>query len=264
MENKLRKYINKKFRLYPKTIEILEVREELFSIILDKYNDCIQTGMNEEQSFREAIELMVDYKEAVREVETGSSLSALKRKAISMAAISTFYFVMLTAVYLFVSMVVVGSFEHTWLIAVGGAFIYLVYFSINAYQYTKLFNLNILSRCGIGLIYFTLIPVFYVFPSLYVAVMGYPSIWGQSWLIIILILLLYIMTDYIVYRKQISTLQRGLHLIAAGFALTTILYLFVSIWFDLWGTAWIVYVLYLALISLAFYIWEKTGKESTS
>ena len=30
MENKLRKYINKKFHLYPKTKEIVEVREELW------------------------------------------------------------------------------------------------------------------------------------------------------------------------------------------------------------------------------------------
>jgi len=261
MQNKLRKYINKKFRLYPKTKEILEVREELFSIILDKYNDCIQSGMDEERSFREAIEMMIDYKEAIREVETGSSLSALKRNVISIAAFSTFYFVMLTAVYLFVSIVVFESFEHTWLIAVGGTFVYLVYFSVKAYQYATLFNLNVLARYGIGLIYFSLIPAFYVFPSLYVSVMGYPSIWGQSWVIVILIVLLYILTDYIVYRKQISGIQRGLHLIAAGLLLTTVLYLAFSIYFELWSKAWILYVVYLALVSLVFFISEKTGKR---
>lgn len=263
MQNKLRKYINKKFRLYPKTKEILEVREELFSIVLDKYNDSIQSGMSEEQSYREAIDMMVDYKEAIREVETGSSLSALKRNVISIAAFSTFYFIMLTAVYLFVSMVVFDSFQHTWLLAVGGTFVYLVYFSIKAYQYATLFNLNVLARCGIGLIYLSFIPVFYVLPSLYVSVIGYPSIWGQSWMLVLFILLLYILTDYLVYRKQISGMQRGLHLIAAGLILTTIVYLSASIWFHQWGTAWIVYVAYLALVSLSFYIVEKTGKEGT-
>lgn len=260
MENKLRKYINKKFRLYPKTKEILEVREELFSIILDKYDDSLQSGMNQEQSFLEAIEMMADYKSAIKEVETGSSLSALKKNVISMAAISTFYFVMLTAVYLFVSMVVVSTFEHTWLIAVGGAFIYLVYFSVNAYQYAKLFNLKVLTRCGIGLIFLSSVPVLYVFPSLYVAVMGPYSIWGQSWVIVLVILLIYILTDYMVYRKMISMMERGLHLVTAGFVLTTILYLSASIWLHLWSTAWILYVVYLALVSLAFYIGEKTGK----
>jgi len=262
MENKLRKYINKKFRLYPKTKEILEVREELFSIISDKYNDCISSGMNEEQSYWDAIELIGDYKEAVREVETGSSLSALKRNVISVAAFTTFYFVMLTAVYLFASMVVFDSFEHTWLIAVGGAFVYLVYFSFKAYQYARLFNLNLLARCGIGLIYLSFVPLFYVFPSLYVSVMGYPSIWGQSWIIILWILFLYILTDYLVYRAQTSLLQRGIHLIAAGLVLTTILYLSASIWLNLWSTAWIIFVAYLAFVSLAFYIVEKTEKRN--
>jgi hypothetical protein len=263
MQNKLRKYINKKFRLYPKTKEVIEVREELYSIILDKYNDSILSGMDEERSYREAIEMMVDYKEAVREVETGSSLSALKKNVISVAAFSTFYFVMLTAVYLFISMVVLETFEHTWLVAVGGAFVYLVYFSVKAYQYASLFKLNVLTRCGIGLIYLCLIPIFYVFPSLYVSEMGYPSIWGQSWLMVILIFLLYIVTDYLVYREQISGIQRGLHLIVAGLLFTTVLYLVASLYFQLWSTAWIIYVVYLAIVSLAFYVSEKTGKEGS-
>lgn len=261
MQNKLRKYINKKFRLYPKTKEILEVREELFSIILDKYNDSVQSGMDEQSSYREAVEMMADYKAAVREVETGSSLSALKRNFISIAAFSTFYFVMLVAVYLFVSMVVYKTFENTWLIAVGGVFLYLVYFSIKAYQYATLFNLGVLSRCGIGLIYLSLIPIFYIFPSLYISVMGYPPIWGQSWMIVLLVLLLYILTDYIVYRNQISGLQRGLHLTAAGLVFTTVIYLCASIYFHLWSTAWILYVVFLAIVSLAVYIGERAGKE---
>ena len=261
MQNKLRKYINKKFRLYPKTKEILEVREELFSIVLDKYNDCIQSGMDEERSFRESIEMMADYKEAIREVETGSSLSALKRNVVSIAAFSTFYFVMLTAVYLFVSIIVFESFEHTWLIAVGGAFVYLIYFSVKAYQYATLFNLNVLARYGIGLIYLSLIPMFYVFPSLYISVMGYPSIWAQSWVVVIIIILLYILADYFVYRKQISGIQRGLHLLAAGLVLTTVLYLAASLYFELWSKAWILFVVYLAIVSLVFYISEKNGKR---
>ena len=122
MENKLRKHINKRFRLYPKTTEILEVREELFSIMVDKYRDCLEAGKTEDQSFQEATDMMVDYKEAIAEVESGSSHSALRRMLVSVAAFTTFYFVALTSVYLFASMVVVRSFERTWLLAVAGAF----------------------------------------------------------------------------------------------------------------------------------------------
>ena len=106
MEKKLRKYINRKFFLYPKTEKIIEVREELYSIMLDQYSDCLAAGISQEQSYKKAIEMTLDYKSAVKEVETGSSMGALKKNLISTASFSTFYFLTLTAIFLFVSIVV--------------------------------------------------------------------------------------------------------------------------------------------------------------
>jgi len=258
MEKKLRKLLNRKFALYPRTDKIIEVRDELYSIMLDKYNDCLESGLSREEGYKEAAEMMIDYKDAIKEVETGSSLSALRKNLISTATFSTFYFIAVTFAYLFVSMFVLKTFEKTWLIAVGGAFLYLLYFSVIAYQYTRLFNFNTLRRCGIALIYFSLIPILYVFPSLYLSVVHSRNVWSFSWLVMIIIGFLYILSDYIANRKRISTLERDIHILAAGFLLTTGLYLSASIWFHLWSTAWIVYVLYLALASLAFYLGEKT------
>ena len=261
MEKKLRKFINRKFFLYPKTDKIIEVREELYSIMLDKYNDCLDSGMAKEDSYKNAIEMTLDYKDAVKEVETGSSLSALKKNLISTASFSTFYFLTLTAIYLFISIVVLKSFNMTWLVPVGGAFLYLFYFALNGYQYARLFNFKAFKRCGIALIYGSLIPILYVFPSLYLSVVHSKNVWGHSWLIVVIIVYLYIMTDYIANRKHFSTLERDIHLLAAGLVLTTILYLSASIWFHLWGSAWILYVVYLALVSLTFYISEKMGRS---
>lgn len=260
MEAKIRKHINRKFFMYPKIDKILEVREELYTIMLDKYNDCLDSGMTKEESYKKAIEMMADYKAAIKEVETGNSLGALKKNLITVASFSSFYFIALTFIYLLVSMVVLRTFEKTWLIPVGGAFVYLLYFSVIAYQYTKLFNFQTLKRCGIALIYFCLIPLLYVFPSLYLSVVQSRNIWPFSWVVVIFIGFLYIMTDYIAYRKRISSLERDIHILSAGFLFTTILYLAASMWFQLWSTAWIIYVLYLALASLAFYISEKTRK----
>ena len=79
MEEKLKRYIDRKFLLYPKTKEILEVRDELYSIMLDKYNDCLNMGITQEESYKRATEMTDDYKEAIRELEKGSSLGALKK-----------------------------------------------------------------------------------------------------------------------------------------------------------------------------------------
>jgi hypothetical protein len=261
MEKRLRKYINRKFFFYPKTDKIIEVREELFSLMLDKYTDCLESGLPKDECYERAIEMMEDYKNAIREVETGSSLATLKKSLVSMAAFSSFYFITLTFIYLLVSMVVLKSFDKTWLIIVGGAFVYLLYFSIIAYRYARLFNFRALARCGIALIYFSLAPILYVFPSLYLSVVHSINIWPYSWLIVIALGFLYILTDYLAYRNSISSLERDIHLLAAGLLLTTALYLAASLWFSLWGIAWLVYVLYLAFVSLAFYISEKVRKE---
>lgn len=260
MERKLRKLVNRKFFLYPKTDMIIEVREELYTIMLDKYHDCLSSGMSQEDSYNNAVEMMADYRAAIKEVETGSSLGALKKNLISTASFSSFYFIALTFIYLFVSMVVLKTFEQTWLIVVGGAFVFLLYSSVIAFQYTRLFNFQTLSRWGIALIFFSLIPLLYVFPSLYISVMHGRSIWSISWPILLFIAFLYILSDYLVYRKRISSVERDLHLLAAGLVLTTILYVFISMWLDLWSIAWIIYVFYLALVSLAYYFSEKMRK----
>lgn len=150
MEEKLKKYINRKFLLYPKTKEIIEVRDELYSIMIDKYNDCLNMGLTQEEAYKRATEMMVDYKDAIREVEKGSSLGALKKILINMGSFTTFYFIILTFIYFFVSAIILKSFEKTWLVVAGGSFIYLTYFSISLYRYDKLFDFKVLGRWGIG------------------------------------------------------------------------------------------------------------------
>lgn len=254
MEEKLKRYINRKFLLYPKTKEILEVRDELYSIMLDKYNDCLNMGITQEESYKRATEMMVDYKEAIREVEKGSSLGALKKTLVNIGAFTTFYFIILTFIYFFVSVIILKSFNKTWLIVVGGSFIYLVYFSISLYEYAKLFSFKALGRWGIAFIYISLIPLIYVFPSLYLSIVYSKNIWNCSWLIIIIIVFFYIITDYIVNRKHISIVEKDIRLFASGFILTTFLYLFISMKFKIWSIAWVLYVLYLSLISIIFHI----------
>lgn len=202
MEQKLRKYINRKFFLYPKTKAILDVREELYGIMLEEYDVSMHSGMSEEESYQRALEMMSDYKEAIREVGKGNTVKTLASILLGSASAALFYFILLTFIYLFVSTLVVDSFDKTWLILVGGAFAYFTYLSISTYRYARLFDLRILARLGIGLIFLSLIPLFYVFPSLFVFEMYTVSIWDHSWLIVLLIVLLYFPANYIAERAR--------------------------------------------------------------
>lgn len=248
----MRKLINRKFSLYPKTDKIIEVREELFSIMLDKYKDCLDSGMTEEESYRAAADMMADYKDAIKEVETGSSLSALRKNLIGLATFTSFYFIAVTFIYLFVSLVVMKTFEKTWLIVVAGSFLYLLYLSVLFFGYARLFNFHVLKRVGIGLIFLSLVPIIYIFPSLYLRVVHDKNIWPFSWLVVLPLGVLYLLTDYLDNKNRMSTLERNLKFIGAGLLLTTSLYLSLSIWYQAWGSAWLIYVLFLALLSLTF------------
>lgn len=261
MEKKLRKYIYRKFFLYPKTEKIIEVRDELYSIMLDKYRDSLNSGLTKEESYSKALEMTQDYRDAVKEVETGSSLGAFKKNLVSTAALTTFFFLTLTAFYLFYSMIILKSFEKTWLIPVGGAFLYLVLSTLNTFQYARLFNFQVFKRWGLALVFVSLVPLLYVFPSLYFAVVRSQSIWSYSWIIVLVIAFFYILADYLANKKHISTVERDLHFLGAGFLFTTALYLYLSYRYLLWGSAWLLYVVYLAIVSLAFYISEKTGRS---
>src|SRR5699024_2445882 len=116
-------------------------------------------------------------------------------------------------------------------------------------------------RLGLLLIYLSLIPILYVFPSLYLSVMQSRSIWKYSWIIVLIIVFLWMVNDYILNLKYIAKFQRDLHVLIAGLVLTIILYLGVFIRFGLWDIAWISYVVFLAVISLVFYISGKVKKE---
>lgn len=51
MEEKLRQYVESLFAKAPKTQKMLELREEIFSNLKEKYNDLLTTGASEEEAY---------------------------------------------------------------------------------------------------------------------------------------------------------------------------------------------------------------------
>lgn len=257
MEEKLRRYVDRKFRLYPKTREITELREELYSMMRDKYRDCESSGLPKKESYKQALTFMEDYKLAIREVEAGSRFGGMKKKMAGSLAFSAFYFIALICAYLYLSMVSLKSFESTWLLIVGGAFVYLVYLSANLMGYARIFDMKALSRCALGFMFLSFIPLIYVFPSLLADELYGIKAWGHSWLIIPVIVFVYISVDLIAFGKGMKNKYLSLEIGLAGFVLTSAVYLIAAYIYSLWSIAWIVYLAYLSIAALAFYISKK-------
>lgn len=61
MENKIREYVEKKLGGYSNTNKMIEFKEKLLSMMLDKYRECQSYGMTEGKSYSEAISVINNY-----------------------------------------------------------------------------------------------------------------------------------------------------------------------------------------------------------
>ena len=66
MEKKIREYLDRKLDIYTNTKKMIEFKEKLLSMMLDKYRDCRSFGMTEKKSYALAISVMSNYSEEER------------------------------------------------------------------------------------------------------------------------------------------------------------------------------------------------------
>ncbi|MCI8554427.1 MAG: hypothetical protein HFJ80_05725 [Clostridiales bacterium] len=75
MIERIRQYLEQAFAGAPQTAKVLELREELFTNLLDKYNDLLRQGCSEEEAYAAVIAGVGDLEELVRSVQEPSPLS---------------------------------------------------------------------------------------------------------------------------------------------------------------------------------------------
>ena len=56
MIKRFRSFIDREFAGYPESKQLSDLKEELVSVLMDKYNDGLENGMNELDSYSKAIE----------------------------------------------------------------------------------------------------------------------------------------------------------------------------------------------------------------
>lgn len=250
MKEKLKKYVYGKFRRYPKTKEITELREELLSMACDKYEDCLAGGMDENESYNEAVKIMCGYRSAIRETEKGSSYKAFKRKLVNLLAFTAAYFLALTCIYLGIGLA--HGFSDKWIIMVGGAFVYGIYITAMLFSYAKMFGHPVLRRVAMGGIFVSLVPLIYVYPSMLFDMFTDNRIWGKSWLIVPAIVLISVAADMIVYRENKKSLK--IEALCFGLLVCVCVYLTVSMITSLWHVTWMIFVLYVTIVAFILYI----------
>ena len=83
MDSKIKKYVDNLFEEVPKTRKTYEIKSELISSISSKYNDLLDSGLNEEEAYLKAIENGVNINNIIKENEKDLKESEEYRKKYS-------------------------------------------------------------------------------------------------------------------------------------------------------------------------------------
>lgn len=237
--NKIKRTVDRKFSYYPETKEVLDLKEELLSIMMDKYNDL--TDVPEKQKYRECMEIMSSYKEVLHDIEIKSSHPIFKNKMLAFSIFGTIYFLTVVIVYLAISQFVVHSYRSTCSIVVIPSIIFVLITAIYMFIYCKKMKLEVLTRICLGLSFFALAVTLYVVPCFFLATVKHIYIWHPTWLVFLAVGYIYLLVDKLVYphsSPKMRLLRNCLNLLA----LVTTIYLTISFFIGYWSVTWLIFV----------------------
>ncbi len=253
--NKIIQTVERKFSYYPKTKEVLDLKEELISIMIDKYNDL--DGMNEKQKYKECMDVMMSsYKEVLHDLEVQSSNSILKTKILSFSFISTIYFVLAVLIYILVDKLLIHNLSKSSVVIISFVLVYPLLLTIFLERYSKKMNFKVLQRIWYGLSFFTLATLLYVLPNIILSVLFNINKWHPTWLIILTVGYIYLLCDKIKYPHKTPKKRLVRNCLNLG-ALFTVIYLIFSILTGLWQLSWLIYLLLIISIEANILLYSK-------
>ena len=186
MIKRFRSFIDREFAGYPESKQLSDLKEELVSVLMDKYNDGLENGMNELDSYSKAIESMSDLRAQYKDEMDALHFTKdeVVAKTINTFIVSILYFLGLTIVFLALQFTIGKKGEPAWLVWPLGAMIYVVSLFVMLNQNGKLSKSKLLKRgsiYGIGmalatLLYMVMLFGHKVFPSM-------PTLAHPGWLI---------------------------------------------------------------------------------
>lgn len=186
MIKRFRSFIDREFAGYPESKQLSDLKEELVSVLMDKYNDGLENGMNELDSYSKAIESMSDLRAQYKDEMDALHFTKdeVVAKTINTFIVSILYFLGLTIVFLVLQLTIGKKGEPAWLVWPLGAMIYVVSLFVMLNQNGKLSKSKLLKRgsiYGIGmslatLLYMVMLFGHKVFPSM-------PNLAHPGWLI---------------------------------------------------------------------------------
>lgn len=237
--NKIKKTVDRKFSYYPETKEVLDLKEELLSIMIDKYNDL--HDKTEKQKYKECLEIMSSYKEVLHDIEVEASHPFLKDKLLGFSIFGTCYFLFVVLLYVLISQFVTKNYHRTISIVVVPSIIFSLITTVYILLYCKKMKLEVMTRICLGLSFLSLAISLYVVPNFILTSIFDINIWHPSWLIIMVVGYIYLLVDKLIYPHS-SPKKRLIRNCLNLFAFVSTVYLCVSFLVGYWSFTWLIFV----------------------
>ena len=132
MKSRLRMYVESLFDGAERTVEVVELREEILQNVIDKYDDLIRNGKSEEEAYSIAVSGIGDINELLRSMgnttwqegkitqyNMQSEKENSNEKKSVIKSINSAIWAVVTAVYFLVSFLT-GAWHISWLIFIIG------------------------------------------------------------------------------------------------------------------------------------------------
>ncbi len=93
---KIEKYVNDLFKEAPNTSKAMEIKEELTNDLIEKYNDLIKEGKNQNEAYNEVILGIGDISQLINSlnVQTPNPLNESRRKTALVVSVSVFIYIL--------------------------------------------------------------------------------------------------------------------------------------------------------------------------
>lgn len=191
MIERFRAYLDKDFGKVARTIQVDELYEELLGALIDKSEEARASGMPEEEIFDYVITNFGDYREALNEldVKNRSQKKYILKKLTIGALWTILWFFGMTIVYLTVSFIT-KKWNTTWIIMVGAAAGYILALVALNMRMSYKNKWYLLFRFSAVVFVILLLTIVYFIYS------GVTGAWYVSWLIMINIPCVSLLTDF--------------------------------------------------------------------
>lgn len=236
MVNRFKKYLDKIFLFCNKTPEVMEFKEELLGVLMDKYEELREANVDEEEAYRICIASIDDYKDTIKELEKIQPVE-MTVSQIKLVTLASLVFLFATLIIYFTVSYLTKAWDTTWITFILALVIYLIAIFVGVYVIAKHHSRYSVVRSTLFILFLL------VTTLIYLSVSFATNAWVYTWVCYMAGALLWYLAD-IAYRIRHKVKRfTNIDIIVITSLVTLTVYFITSFVTMLWQYTWVIFLI---------------------